>query len=107
MALMRRSFTLSLLLSASLVLAGCSSLKRFSGALDDTVLPGERESILPPENYSGDKSAMDAGSDTTTGADTTAADPDTTMQDAQPECDPAKDKDCPPPADDGGIFNDG
>lgn len=29
--------------------AGCTSVKRATGQLDDTVLPGQRENVLPPE----------------------------------------------------------
>ncbi len=35
-------------LSLSL-LAGCSSMKRMTGQIDDTVLPGQRQEILPPD----------------------------------------------------------
>lgn len=28
---------------------GCTSIKKMTGATDDTILPGQREDILPPE----------------------------------------------------------
>lgn len=37
------------LVLATSVLAGCSTLKKFTGQRDDTVLPGEREDILPAD----------------------------------------------------------
>lgn len=37
------------LLFVSVALAGCGTLKKFTGQRDDTVLPGERENVLPPE----------------------------------------------------------
>ncbi len=39
-----------LILGLSLaLLAGCTSLKRVTGQIDDTVLPGQRQEILPPD----------------------------------------------------------
>ncbi len=43
--------TLVSLSAAAMLLAGCSTLKKFTGQNNDTVLPGEREAVLPPENY--------------------------------------------------------
>jgi hypothetical protein len=37
------------LLVVSVAVAGCGTLKKFTGQRDDTVLPGEREDVLPPE----------------------------------------------------------
>jgi hypothetical protein len=34
---------------ATSVLAGCGTLKKFTGQRDDTILPGEREDILPAD----------------------------------------------------------
>jgi hypothetical protein len=36
-------------LAASLALTGCSTIKKFTGQRDDTVLPGSREGVLPPQ----------------------------------------------------------
>jgi hypothetical protein len=36
-------------LAASLALSGCSTIKKFTGQRDDTVLPGSREDVLPPQ----------------------------------------------------------
>jgi hypothetical protein len=45
-----KSFHIALVLALSAsMLAGCSSLKKFTGQRDDTVLPGEREDILPAD----------------------------------------------------------
>jgi hypothetical protein len=60
---------LILMCASAVVLAGCSSspmksLKRLTGQTKDTVLPGEREDILPPDQLSnpplGKKKAADA-----------------------------------------------
>ncbi len=44
----------ALVISASL-LAGCGTLKKFTGQRDDTVLPGERENILPSDQQTNPK----------------------------------------------------
>ncbi len=36
-------------LAASLALSGCSTIKKFTGQRDDTILPGAREDVLPPQ----------------------------------------------------------
>jgi outer membrane protein assembly factor BamE (lipoprotein component of BamABCDE complex) len=36
-------------LAASLALSGCSTIKKFTGQRDDTVLPGSREDVLPTQ----------------------------------------------------------
>ncbi len=46
--MMQRRFLLMLLVFAT-ALTGCSSLKKFTGQRDDTVLPGEREDVLTAE----------------------------------------------------------
>lgn len=38
-----------LILVLSLSLAGCASLKRVTGQTNDTILPGAREDVLPPD----------------------------------------------------------
>lgn len=44
----RALFSLSL---AALSLGGCSKLKKLTGQTNDKVLPGQREDILPPDQY--------------------------------------------------------
>jgi hypothetical protein len=66
-----------LALAASL-LAGCSSIKKLTGQNDNTVLPGERENVLPPDQQVNPKPGK---------ADDLAAE--------QPQCDPSIDTDCP------------
>jgi hypothetical protein len=45
-----KMFRIALMLAVAVpLLAGCSSLKKFTGQRDDTVLPGEREDILPAD----------------------------------------------------------
>jgi hypothetical protein len=55
------------------VLAGCGALKKFTGKRDDTVLPGEREDVLPPEQQRNAKPGADKN---------------------EAPCDPAIDVDC-------------
>ena len=43
---MKKFLTLSLLLG---LLAGCATLKRATGQIDDTVLPGQRQEVLPQD----------------------------------------------------------
>jgi hypothetical protein len=46
------------------LLAGCSSFKKLTGQTDNTVLPGEREDILPPDqqvNPRPNKTVADSG----------------------------------------------
>lgn len=35
--------------SLSIAITGCSAMKRATGQLDDSVLPGQRENVLPPD----------------------------------------------------------
>ena len=74
---MMKRRSLLVLLVAGIALAGCGSLKKFTGQRDDTVLPGEREDVLTPEQQRNKRP----------GADKDVA-----------ACDPAVDVDCNPPA---------
>lgn len=74
---MMKRRSLLVLLVAATALAGCGSLKKFTGQRDDTVLPGEREDVLTPEQQRNKRP----------GADKDVA-----------ACDPAVDVDCNPPA---------
>lgn len=65
-------------LCAASVLAGCSTIKKFTGQRNDTVLPGEREEILPPDQQVNPKPGK---------KDDLSVEP-------QP-CDPAVDLNCP------------
>lgn len=69
-----------------LLLSGCTSVKRMTGQIDDTVLPGTREDVLPPDQQTrrdpavmGQKSAGPA----------TACDPN------DPSCAPPVDQEAP------------
>ncbi len=46
---MRRSIVIMLAITIGLAISGCSTVKRATGQLDDSVLPGERENVLPPD----------------------------------------------------------
>ena len=52
-AVISRRAGLLFLAGAGFALAGCSQVKRLTGQNDDTVLPGEREAILPPSQTTG------------------------------------------------------
>jgi hypothetical protein len=96
----RRAFLF--LAPAALALAGCSSFKKLTHKNDNTVLPGSREDILPPDQYtlkdpavSGDQQAQDLPQD--------QLDPVT-----PPPCVPTKTKKCPPASGgNDGLFGDG
>lgn len=92
----RRAF-LSLA-AAAVFLAGCSTIKKFTGQRDDSVLPGEREEVLTPDQH-------------------TARDPVITGQQPKsvadqdlpaPKCDPNTDQNCAVPEEpEGGVYSDG
>lgn len=105
---MNRRSLLSLL-AASAALGGCSTFKRLTGKSNDTVLPGQREDILPPDQYTAKSEDLNPPA-----ADSAAPAPQPAPQQstapATLECDPAVDPDCAPPPKKGvnkGIFNDG
>ncbi len=101
-------------LCVAVLLGGCSTFKKLTGQRNDTVLPGQREEILSPDQYTaknqelerkpeGEPTDMPAGE----------APPATTSTGTQPKsgqvCNPEVDPDCVPPAKPGnkGIFDDG
>ena len=51
------TFLLVALLATSLM--ACSTVKKFTGQRDDSILPGTREEILPPEAANGTGSRSD------------------------------------------------
>lgn len=83
----------TIIMCASLagLLAGCSSLKNPFGGNDDTVLPGEREQILPPEQQTA-RDPVVTGDQPADPADTVQTRPIT-------DCDPSSDPDCVQPID--------
>jgi hypothetical protein len=68
---------------AASLLAGCSSLKKLTGQRNDTVLPGEREDILPPDQQVNPRVGEQSGADA-----------------ANAPCDPTVDSSC---ASSGGV----
>jgi uncharacterized protein YceK len=48
---MKQSLNLVLALAIGISLAGCGTLKKFTKKNDNTVLPGQREDILTPDQY--------------------------------------------------------
>jgi hypothetical protein len=67
-----KQFVILVSVMALMGLGGCSTIKKVTGQTNDTVLPGQREDILPPEQE-------------------TARDPIVTGQEPKP-CDPTKTK---------------
>jgi hypothetical protein len=65
--------SLVILLVVAATLAGCGTLKKFTGQRDDTILPGEREDVLSPEQQRNKRPGADKN---------------------QEPCDPAIDVDC-------------
>ena len=81
---MKSAQRLLILALAAGFLVGCSSFKKLTGQTNNTVLPGERENILPPEQQVNPK-------------------PGQTADDAAPlepqACDPTVDINCDKPVD--------
>lgn len=50
-----------LVLVVSLFLAGCTSLKKVTGQTNDTILPGTRENVLPPDQQTARDPAITGG----------------------------------------------
>jgi PBP1b-binding outer membrane lipoprotein LpoB len=100
---MKQSRLLISICAAALILSGCSSLKRMTGQIDDTVLPGERETILSPEQTASPKLEPQSASDDAVASEEPAA----VDEPIVPDCDPTKDANCEAPADGGGVFSDG
>ena len=53
--------TVFLVLALSLTMAGCTTLKKVTGQTNDTVLPGQREDILPPDQQTARDPAITNG----------------------------------------------
>lgn len=93
------------LVAVSAVLGGCSTLKKFTGQRNDTVLPGQREDILTPDQYT----AKNEDLNTPPPAGDAATAPAPAPQKGA-ACNPEVDPDCGEPPSTGankGIFNDG
>lgn len=78
---------LAMMLVAALF-AGCTSLKNLTGSNDDTVLPGSREDVLPPDQQT-------ARDPVVTGEQQS----DDIVSSPQQSCDPASDTNCIAPID--------
>ena len=65
----------------ALALGGCGTLKKFTGQRDDSILPGERENILSPEQQTAKDPVIEGGSQ----ADTTKQ-TDVPCDTSQPDC---------------------
>jgi hypothetical protein len=63
---MRAALIVSLIVLTAL--GGCGSIKRLTGQTDDSVLPGQREDVLPPEKQVARDPAVVGGTRTPTSA---------------------------------------
>jgi hypothetical protein len=63
------------------MLGGCGTLKKFTGQRNDTVLPGQREDILTPEQTKRQDPNVSGGQTAQQPADTTDIPCDPTQQD--------------------------
>lgn len=101
---MNRRSALSII-AVSGLLGGCSTFKKLTGQRNDTVLPGQREEILSPDQYTAKNEDLNAPP-----ADGAGAPPATVPPPAAEACNPDVDPDCGEPPSSGankGIFNDG
>lgn len=80
----RRSVLVLLTAVAATGLAGCSQVKRLTGQNDNTVLPGEREPILPPDQTTGRSPDIKRSGSSNS----------TAPNDLGPACDPETDINC-------------
>ena len=86
--MMRILFRLSLAAAVTgALLGGCGTLKKFTGQRNDTVLPGERENILSPDQQVNQEVDVKGAKKASPGP-----------ADAKPACDPNV-EDCPPEPD--------
>ncbi len=104
---MLRARTVMVIVLSALLVTGCSQIKRLTGQRDDTILPGERESVLSPSQTK----INDPDVKQSSGSAATAPDPNVSNDLAAP-CDPEIDSTCTPPAKTGtgsndGVFSDG
>jgi hypothetical protein len=67
--------TVSLLLATAFTLTGCASMPSWLGGkkADDTVLPGQREEVLPPQKLPRGNSAASSRQGALSGSDTITA----------------------------------
>lgn len=104
----RRTVLAGLVLSTAL--GGCSTFKKLTGQRNDTVLPGQREEVLTPDQYTAKNEDLNAppaggGTDAPAPDETVLADPQTAdacNPDIDPECVPANPKETA----NKGIFDD-
>lgn len=104
-----RALALSLLLAFGLAAGGCSTFKRLTGEVDDSVLPGQREAAIPDRPVFPDpnekKSYRPAGTpaDQTASTGTAPVDTSTAASPAPTTACKAGDPACAPSGD---VFSD-
>ncbi len=80
-----KPFTIAALIFLAISIGGCSGLKRLTGSTNDTVLPGNREEIIPDDQKSAKDPTLSGQGQSQAEAPAVPAVP----------CDPKK-KICPP-----------
>jgi hypothetical protein len=88
---MKKISILLLLALLGISVSGCTSIKKMTGQTDDTVLPGQREDILPPD-------AQTAKDPAVSGNKNVSGNTNASGNQKQTACDP-KDINCIPPID--------
>lgn len=88
---------------AMIGLGGCSKLKKLTGQTNDTVLPGQREDILPPDQHTAKSEDLEKKPVAEPAPPASAPDAEPGTTSGEP-CDPNTDPDCTVG---GGVFNDG
>lgn len=63
---------LALALMLAVAVSGCSTVKKFTGQRDDSILPGQREDILPPDQQTAKDPIIAGGQQASTPDDSTA-----------------------------------
>jgi len=101
----RALFSLSL---AALALGGCSKLKKLTGQTNDTVLPGQREDILPSDQHTAKSEDLTRKPQAEPEQQSTPPVTNSGTKNGE-MCNPEVDPECVPAdgAGTGGVFNDG
>lgn len=60
---MKKQTAIILLVAIALSVSGCSALRKFTKKNDNSVLPGQREDILSPEQYKVEDATVGGGAE--------------------------------------------
>lgn len=90
---MMKRISIVLVIAIAVTVSGCSAVRKFTKKNDNTVLPGQREDILSPEQYKVEDSTVSGGQQADEAAPEKACDPKT-----DPNCSDAIDQEAGDPA---------